>query len=343
MENEINSTSSYFIGSGNGSEEINGTFLPQFPFSRGILSLWIIVSIFNNLSVVAIHLALLVAMLKTKRLRRPINFIHMSILASQIVSRLIYLLGFFVYVPPAWTNCQCSIFTSYSLRTIRVVVSVYEPVAFAFLSLMQLFIIKGKRILGKIAAASICFSLAYGAVFAIEYIVLEEKDTSEIVEICSDTCTRPNDQPPNLLLKYSFVAIFLSFLLLAWIPSLIIVAITATWSCLIFKKSYTGGDDQLNKRILSIPFIMPAVVIGTNFVSIILVRALVDRILLLFSIGNFQVYWSTFLRSVTTSIIRAFIGFFYAILLLYLMPPLRQALRKFNSQTVVPGEEPSVS
>ena len=135
----------------------------------------------------------------------------------------------------------------------------------------------------------------------------------------------------------AFIPVFLSFLPLAWIPSIITVFVTATWSFVIFKKSYTGGDDQLNKRILSIPIIMPTVIITTNLFAGFLIRALISEIFLRLPFGAFHHYWVVFIQIEFTFFLNAFSGFFYPVLLLYLLLPLRQALRKSNS-SVAPAE-----
>ena len=279
MENATDLASLYLTGADSGSEEANGTSLPQFPFWRETLAVWMITSLLTNVSVAAVNLTLFVTMLKTKKLRKPINFIHMSILVTQTVTRVLFLLVVYVYMPPAWANCDCSIVISYIIRILYVFGSVYEPVAFAFLSCLQLLTIKGQKKLGRVAAAFICFSLAYSAAFIIEYIVIEVKRNFEELVICSDVCIDPDDRDDGQqipLLTSAIGPVILSFLLLAWIPSLITITITATWSCLIFKQNYTGGDDQLNRRILSIPFIMPTVVVSTNIFSNVLVGSLIQ-------------------------------------------------------------------
>lgn len=121
-----------------------------------------------------------------------------------------------------------------------------------------------------------CFSIVYSSLFTIEFAAILETGKRTRLIVCSQVCT--SDQQVLTVLNSPFVPVFLSFLPLAWIPSLITVVITATWSCVIFKKSYTGGNDQLNRRILSIPFVMPAVVIVTNLFSTILFRTLTNEI-----------------------------------------------------------------
>ena len=145
--------------------------------------------------------------------------------------------------------------------------------------------------------------------------------------LCSRVCLS-DQQKQTLTVSSAFIPVFLSFILLAWIPSLVTVILTATWSCAIFKKSYTGGDDQLNKKILSIPLVMPIVIIANNLFAGFIVRALISEIFVRLPLGNFRRYWVAFVQFEVTFILDASSGFFYPFLLrLYLMPPPRQALR----------------
>ena len=318
----------------------NGTFLPQFPFWQSTLAVWTITIILIQPAVIATDLTLLVTMLKSKKLRHPLNFIHMCILVSQIGSRLLSFIGYLAYIPPGWKDCNCSVFGSSLIHSLYILVTVYEPIAFAFLSCLQLLQVKGKKKLTMAAVISICISIAYSAIFPIEFIAFQAKQNFQDLLLCSQVCL-PDQQEQILAVSSAFIPVFLSYIPLAWIPSLITVIITATWSCMIFKKSYTGGNDQLNKRILSIPLVMPFVIIATNLFAGFIIRALTSEIFLRLPFGAFRRYWVGFIQLEFTFILDAFSGFFYPILLLYLMPPLRQALRKSNS-TVAPAERPTL-
>ena len=86
-------------------------------------------------------------------------------------------------------------------------------------------------------------------IFAIEFIALQAKhDFSELL-VCSQVCTS-DQQIQTITVQTSTIPVFLTIIPLALIPSLITVIITATWSCTIFKNSYTGGNDQLNKQTI---------------------------------------------------------------------------------------------
>ena len=65
------------------------------------------------------------------------------------------------------------------------------------------------------------------------------------------------------------------------------------WSCAVFKKYYTGGDDQVNRRMLSLPFIMPLVILLSNSLETVIVM-LVGKFLVSFSLGEYFPYWIIF-------------------------------------------------
>ena len=320
----------------NGSHE-NETFLPQFPFWQSTLAIWIITITLIQPALIATNLILLVTMLKSKKLHHPLNFIHMSILVSQIASRLIFFVSTLAYFPSGWKDCNCSVFGSSLQRSVYIFVTVYEPIAFAFLSCLQLLQVKGKQKRLTVAAViSICISIVYSAIFPIQFFAFQVKQNSlrSDLLLCNQVCLS-DQQKQTLAVSSAFIFVFLSFIPFAWIPSLVIVIITATWSCVIFKKSYTGGDDQLNKRILSIPLVMPIVIMGNNLFSGFIVRALISEIFVRLPFGGFRRYWVAFAQFEVTYFLDAFNDFFYPIVLLYLMPPLRQALRKSNASVAV--------
>ena len=58
--------------------------------------------------------------------------------------------------------------------------------------------------------------------------------------------------------------IFFSLSLVAILPSLVVGITTSTWSCAAFKTYYAGRNDQLNYRMLSLPFLMPLVIIASS-------------------------------------------------------------------------------
>ena len=99
----------------------------------------------------------------------------------------------------------------------------------------------------------------------------------------------------------------------------------STWSCIVFKKYYTGRDDQLNRRMLSLPFIMPLVIIASSVLEALL-SLLVTRVMFTLSVGDLLPYWIIFADSVLLIGLQFFIRLVYPSVLLYTHTHLRQAL-----------------
>ena len=66
----------------------------------------------------------------------------------------------------------------------------------------------------------------------------------------------PDSGPETAFVVLKVIMLSLSLVIL--LPSLAVVIVMSTRSCIVFKKYYTGGDNQLNPRVLSPPFIMPS-------------------------------------------------------------------------------------
>lgn len=66
-----------------------------------------------------------------------------------------------------------------------------------------------------------------------------------------------------------------SIFVFCWLPSLMMLLISTTWSCITFKMYYTGGNNQLNRRLISLPIILPASFILNTLFNIVLLRHLV--------------------------------------------------------------------
>ena len=128
---------------------------------------------------------------------------------------------------------------------------------------------------------------------------------------------------PKCSSRFNFSAriiIMISYVVLAWLPSLVILLISTTWSCVVFKKRYTGGNDQLNRRLISLPVILPAGFILTTIFTLLLRR------FVLITIQSYEVrfaqYW-LFLSGAVISLLDEIIdGVIYQLILVYLNPQL---------------------
>ena len=149
----------------------------------------------------------------------------------------------------------------------------------------------------------------------------------------------PKSGPETVLINPAVALLFVSLVIL--VPSLAIVVITSIWSCAVFKSYYTGGDDQLNRRMLSLPFIMPLAIIASSLLEALL-GGPVARVISMLSLGDFFPYWIVFTNSVLFSVVRFLIRLPYPFILLYTHTRLRQAAKGLldrlrNRNRVNPG------
>ena len=146
--------------------------------------------------------------------------------------------------------------------------------------------------------------------------------------VCYDSYC-PNSRSKTLL--GDGVKIFLFTIIASILPSLAIVIVASTWSCAIFKRYYTGGDDQLNCRMLSLPFIMPLAVIASALLEAVLTVS-VETVISMLSLGDLMPYWILFTNSMLLTFLRFFIRLVYPLVLVYTHTPLRQAIKRLLDQ-----------
>ena len=103
--------------------------------------------------------------------------------------------------------------------------------------------------------------------------------------------------------------------------------ITSLWSCTVFKHYLTGGDDQLNRRILSLPIIMPLALIASAVLEAAIAQ-LVAQICLALSLGVYLSYWITMFQGIVNYPYRTFSRLTYPIVLVYTHSYIREAIKK---------------
>lgn len=95
----------------------------------------------------------------------------------------------------------------------------------------------------------------------------------------------------------------------------------------MFKKYYTGGDGQLNRTMLTFPFIMPLAVIASSVFEALL-GGPVACIISMLSLGVLFPYWIIFTNSVLFSVARFLIRLPYPLILLYTHTSLSQSIKR---------------
>jgi hypothetical protein len=189
---------------------------------------------------------------------------------------------------------------------------------YACVALCQLLIIIGekRRVNRKSTCGCVAFAVGVGAIFATESAVLSNLNGERLG--CTEFC--PGQ---NVRTSFNFSArtiVMISYVALTWLPSLVILLISTIWSCIIFKKRYTGGNDQLNRRLISLPVILPVVFVLTTLFTVLL-RRLVLVIVQSYEV-EFVHYWLFLSGAMITLLDETLDGIIYQLILTYLNPHL---------------------
>lgn len=310
------------------TDEVNLTFSPEFnnrsfdeevPFWQVSMVMRIIFVFFILFPVsISLNGSVLITLLVTKSLHRPLNVVHISLTVELFFVKCLSLLLSVGLFPDAVRYCRCHITIIEIYLSLIAFNIVFVSVLFTTLSVMQFLVIKGKkRLIGwKVVSIAVTGSTIFSLILAILSFIGNKLQREPI--LCPLLCT---DAPDSLFTNFSFSLIGLIVIVL--LPCLIIIFITMLWTCLIFKKAYIGDNDQLNRRIVSLPAIMPLLTVFIS-ISFFLVQRQLARILMRLVSSFFPN-----LVLVCTEFFGYFIegisGFIYPIVLLYLHPHLRSA------------------
>ena len=307
------------------SSDLNDSLPGVFPYWQPTLAISLFGSItLPSVVILLLYLPLLVVLLKLKDNFKPLNVIHMSLLLSTIIDDILRLCLRAIYFPSIYQRCICSDIVG----TIYVVVSVFFPIyrlcAFICLAILQFLVIRGKKkfITLKVACGMITLSFGVSLVLICS-LVRVFHETDERV-FCYDAFC-PNSRPESGI--SNLVKILISIYCGAYVPSIVVVAITSTWSCVLFKRYYTGGDDQLNRRMLWFPVVMPLAISASTFLEIIALQV-IGEILTTFSLGVYLPYWILFTQLLALLFFRFITRLIYPLVLVYTHTRLRLAIKE---------------
>ena len=144
------------------------------------------------------------------------------------MNQLLLSIVFFIYYPPALRHCNCSPILSAIYQSSRPLILSFRSIAYASIVLCQLLIItdKKKYVNHKSTCGCVAFAVGVGAIFATETAVL----TNLIDERLGGTDFCPGQ---NVQAAFNFSAriiVMISYVVLAWLPSLVILLVSTTWS-----------------------------------------------------------------------------------------------------------------
>ena len=302
----------------NGSENASAVF-EQPPYTEATITVLLVSFIFLLAApTVLINISLSIAFFKTGQLYKPLGILHIALLSEILLNKLSLSIILCAYYPSALRHCICSPYLSTIFFSSRVLIVSFRPVMYASLALCQLLIIIGKKkyVNRKSACGCVALAIGVGTLFATESAVLTNLNGERLG--CTDFC--PGQ---NVGTSFNFPAkniVMISYVAIVWLPSFVILLISTSWSCIVFKKHYTGGNDQLNRRLLSVPVLLPAVFILTTIVTV-MIRRFVLIIVQSYEV-KFIHYWLFVSGAMITMLDEILDGILYQLMLTYLNPHL---------------------
>ena len=310
----------------NSSLVLNGSnSIPEFPYWRPTLAIDLFIEVLATCCVIFFHLFLLVVLLKTKKSHfQPLNIVHMSLLLFSTLDNAIRMMIVAAYIPSVYQNCVCS----RDINTMFVMVVefglVFRPLSFASLGVLQLLIILRKKKFANVKTAFGMITLCIGISLIFVASTFHVMHTRVELLICYHSHC-PNSRPESGL--GILVPLFIIITLTLFLPSLAVTILTSTWSCVTFKKYYTGGNDQLNRRMLSLPVIMPLAILASTTLQTIVIL-LVSNSLFALSLGIYSPYWILFFYRLISNIFRIFSGVTYPLILVYTHSDIRYTFKR---------------
>ena len=240
------------------NSSMNASTLGEFPYWRIALSYLLVTELFiYSLIALFINASLLLTILKTKSLHKPLNLIHLSLLSLNCLIIIPHAITTCIYIPPMIRFCNCSKSVGYVYFVIELLYAAFQPLNYACLGVFQLLIIKRKKRLvtyvSVTASISVCFITS----------LLLVSEGLTLVNLAGQTYACQGLCPQAISQQFSGLAFtFTSYALVSLLPSFIVVLICTTWSCVVFKKAYILGDsEELNRRIISLPIVLPITLI----------------------------------------------------------------------------------
>ena len=275
-----------------------------------------------------LNVSLFIALVATKKQRKPLNVLHMFLLLQNCFFKPLIAIVACIYIPPAVRFCTCSLTSGYIFFFTQFFFTFYQPLNFAALGVFQLLLIKRKNNMVTYKTVIGSIILLCGLSFL-------------SLSICTAFLVRTGDPfycslancpvSDTFFSEARFSGLFLFILLLVSVsagPSFFVVVVSTTWSCIHFKVEYIRGNDDnyLNRRIVSLPLVLPSLVVLLTFLTLC-VYLIVSQYLFRTGITEAP-NWAIVTHSITTLSRELLGGVVYPLLLVTLHPPIRQSWKK---------------
>ena len=304
---------------------VNSSTLGEFPYWGITLSYMLVTELFVYSPIALfINISLLVTILKTKALRKPLNLIHLSLLSLNCLIIIPDAIVTCVYIPPVIRFCHCPRAASSVYFLIELLYIIFQPLNYACLGVFQLLLIKGKKRLVSYASvtAAVIFCTVVATLLVLNGVTLI--NLANQTYVCNGFC--PGEKSRHFPgITYAFTA----YTVVSWIPSSIIVLVCTTWSCCSFRSAYLGDSDTLTRRMISIPIVMPSLLVLPSILSNAFLGA-AEGVITSSDIA-YSTYWIVFIRLLAFQVHELISGVAYPFVLLLLNPPIGNEWKKLMS------------
>ena len=296
----------------------------EFPYWRPVLAVDLFGYIsFSFGSIFLLNIPLLVALCKiSKKYLKALNMFHIFLVTATIVEDILRLTLRILLLPGVYRVCSCDGVAATLYFIVVAFFLVYRCSMFSCLGILQLLVVVGKKKLAnlKVTLGMIFLSISIGLL--IDAAIARDLYRTRERVFCYDAYCPDHRSDAGIS---NLLVIFLVVSLGAYLPSIAVVITTSTWSCVIFKRYYTGGDDQLNRRMLSLPFIMPLANSASSVVEVFSIQ-IVAEILLKLPLGIYYAHWIAFAQTLVFLLMRFLSRIIYPLVLIYTHTELRRSI-----------------
>ena len=278
-----------------------------------------------------INLTIIVTITKTKSLRKPLDLIHISMLTVNCLITVPDVITSVTYVPNAIRSCECPRLTSLAYFVTEQLYIAFQPLNITSLALFMFLSIKGKKRLVSYKTVGASIVVCIGITLLLVTVSSTSYHLSQQTYICSGPC------PGNMAQSSTGLTTFGLYIIFCYLPSLLIVTVCTLWSCAIFKKNYIGGrNNELTRRIISLPIVLPLIIITPTLASA-LILAGIRQFLVSFEPRDLP-YWILFTRFMISHLHVVAPRVVYPIILLKLNPPIAYHWKEVNKKMLKCGK-----
>ena len=231
--------------------------------------------------------------------------------------------------------CHCPRGASSAYFLVELLYIVFQPLNYACLGLFQLLLVQGKKRLVSYASVTVAVVFCIGVATLLVVNGLTLINLADQAYLCSGFCPGEKSRPFSGI-NYAFI----SYAIFSWIPSFLIDFVCTTWSCCIFRNTYIGDNEGLTRRMISLPIVMPSLLLLPGVLSRVFLST-TERVIVSSGITHSN-YWVIFTRLLAFQVHEVISGVAYPFVLLLLNPQIGKQwkrlmfMRYCNQNRVLP-------